>query len=94
MKPVLEVIRHIFENYGQVRQTLLNEHSQSVKKIVYTLTEPLRTVSAQIKDIQMLEKEKIPYSDIQLIKKALNIIKNTNDFEKGKANWYGKTPEK
>ena len=94
MKPVLEVIRHIFENYGQVRQTLLNEHSQSVKKIVYTLTEPLRTVSAQIKDIQMLEKEKIPYSDIQLIKKALNIIKNTNDFEKGKANWYGQTPEK
>ena len=35
---------------------------------------------------------KKPSSDRQLSGIAMNIIKNTNYFEKGQANWYGKIP--
>ena len=37
---------------------------------------------------------KNPYSDIQLVKIALNIIRNKNDFENGQAYWYVRTPNK
>ena len=66
---------------------MLNKHKQSVKKIVYTLTKPLNTVVTQIEDLTMLMKAaKKPYPDIRIVKKAMNIISNPNDFEKGQAN--------
>ena len=37
---------------------------------------------------------KNPYSDRQLVKIALNIIRNKNDFENGQAYWYVRTPNK
>ena len=47
-KPVLEFIQKLFEKYGQVRQTTPNKHEQRLKSILYTLTEPLRTVFTQV----------------------------------------------
>ena len=55
-KYVLEVIQHLYENYGQVRHPKLNENEQSVKEIFYTLTEPLSTVFTKIEDIWMSAK--------------------------------------
>ena len=37
---------------------------------------------------------KNPYSDRQLVEIAMNITRNTNDSEKGQADWYGKIPGK
>ena len=37
---------------------------------------------------------KISYSDVHLVEIAMNIISNTNYFEKGQANWYVKITEK
>ena len=34
------------------------------------------------------------YSDRQIVKIAMNIIRNKNYSEKGKAKWYGKIPGK
>ena len=68
MKHTLEVIQHLSNNYGQVRQTTLNEHGQSVKSILYALTEPLITAFTQIEDLRMLEKlAKNSHSDRQLV---------------------------
>ena len=62
-KHVLEVIQNLFENYGQVWQMTLNENTQSVKTIVYTLKEPLITVFTHIPDLIMLTKAaNNPYS--------------------------------
>ena len=62
-KHVLEVIQNLFENYGQVWQMTLNENTQSVKTIVYTLKEPLITVFTHIQDLIMLTKAaNNPYS--------------------------------
>ena len=90
---ILEIIHHLFENYGQVWKTTLNEQEQSVKTIVYILTEPLITVFIQIEYLQMLAKAaKNPYSDRQLVKTASRIIMNMNDFNNVQADWYNKTP--
>ena len=87
-----EVIQHLFKSSGQVTHTMLNEHKYIVKTIVYMLTEPLSTVFTQIEDLVMLAKAaKNSYSDRHLFKIAINIIRNTNDFDKGQADWYGKT---
>ena len=51
IKTLLEVIRHLFKKYGQVRQTMINKHEQSFESIVYTLKEPLSTVFMQIEDL-------------------------------------------
>ena len=59
------------------------------------LIETLSTVFAQIKYLIMLAKAaKNPYSDRNLVKIAMDIIRNTNDFKKGKADWYVKIPVK
>ena len=51
-------------------------------------------VFTQIEDLRMLEKAaKNSFSDIQLVKISINIISSTNDFYKGQADWYVKTPE-
>ena len=43
----------------------------------------------------MLAKEKTnPYSDRQLVKIYLSIIRNTNNFERGKSSCYGRTLDK
>ena len=64
----------------------LKEHKQRVKAIVYTLAEPLITVLTQIEYIRMLAKAaKNPYSDRQLFKIDMNIIRNKNDSGKGKS---------
>ena len=34
------------------------------------------------------------YSDRQLVEIAMNIIRNTNYFDKGQADWYEKIPGK
>ena len=82
-KHVLEATQHLFENYGQVRKTVLNGNEHSVKVSFYTLPEPLSTIFTKIEDLRMLEKAaKKPYSDRQIVEIAMNIISNTNDFEK------------
>ena len=81
MKHILEVIQHLFGNYGQVQQTNINEHNQSIKVIFYALTEQLITVFTQIEYIIILAKAaQNPYSDRHLVKISMNIISNTNDL--------------
>ena len=58
------------------------------------LIEPLSNVFTQIEYLGMLAKvEKNQYLDKQLVKIAMNIIRNTNDLKKGQTNWYGKISE-
>ena len=55
------------------------------------LIEPLSNVFTQIEYLGMLAKvEKNQYLDKQLVKIAMNIIRNINDLKKGQTNWYGK----
>ena len=56
IKTVLEIIQHLLNNYGQVLQTKLKKHDQSVKSTVYTLTEPPGIVFMQMEDLRMLAK--------------------------------------
>ena len=55
-KHLLEVTQHLFDNDGQLLKTVLNEHENSFKEIVYILIESLSTIFTQIKDIRMLSK--------------------------------------
>ena len=74
---------------------MINEHTQSVKEIFYTMMELLSTVLTQIEDLLILAKAaKKSYSDRQLVKIPMNIMRNANDFDKGQADWYGKIPVK
>ena len=38
----------------------------------------------------LVKAAKNPYSDKQLVKIAMNVIRNANDFKKGQADWYGR----
>ena len=59
------------------------------------LKEPLSTVFKKTEYLITLEKSaKNLYSDRQIVKIALNIISNMNDYDKRKSDWYDKTPGK
>ena len=70
---------------------MLNEQEHNFKEIVYMLTEPLSTIFEKNEYTRISDKlAKNPYSDRHRVKIYMNIIRNTNDFDKIQADWYGK----
>ena len=85
------IFAHLFTKYGTIEDEVLTEEEEKLRDTEYNILDPLVTVFDQIEELQHLgNAAQNPYSEAQLIKLALRIIKGTNDFETGIRTWIEK----
>ena len=86
---VHEVLEKLFDNYGLVTADELEEVEIEFNKYQHDITQPLVVLWNKVTYLKEVgELAKIPYSEEQLISKALRIIRNTGDFEHAIKGWY------
>ena len=82
--PLHDVLDFLFARYGKVTGDTLDDFEEKVKNMSYHTSEPLVTVFNQIEDLERLGVAACdPFTDKQLVKIGLKIIKNTRDFADG-----------
>ena len=87
--PLHDVLDFLFARYGKVTGDTLDDFEEKVKNMSYHPSEPLVTVFNQIEDLERLGvAARDPFTDKQLVKIGLKIIKNTRDFADGLKTWY------
>ena len=89
--PLHDVLTFLFTRYGVVNADTLMDIEDKVKTMEYNLAEPLVVVFNEIEELARLGgAANNPFSDMQQVQIGLRIIKNTNDFEQGIQDWYGR----
>ena len=82
------IFAYLFTNYGLIEDSHLTEAEAKLRSFQYDLLDPLVKIFDEVEELQHLGNAAVdPYSEAQLIKFALQIIKNTNDFETGIRTW-------
>ena len=82
------IFTHLLRNYGLIGDDTLTETESKIKTIQYNLLNPLVKVFDEVEELQHLGiAAQDPYSEAQLIKFGLQIIKNIHDFETGIEKW-------
>ena len=78
------ILVHLFRNYGYVTPEVLAENTAAVKELQYSVKEPLVTVYNAIEDLKLLAKAaNNPFTPVQLVDIAIQVIKNSHDFDNG-----------
>ena len=89
--PILTILNHLFTKYGKVDADTLALKEKNVREHQYNVQDPLVTIYKEIEDLEQLGKaSNNPYLPSQLINFALQVIKNTGDFEEGQKGWHAK----
>ena len=81
-------MEHLFTHYRQIRGEEVTAMEATVLRTSFTPSDPLVTIwnpNERLKKIAI--KAKRPYTDVQLIDIALQLIRYTRDFEKALAKW-------
>ena len=87
--PLHDVLDYLFTRYGQVEPDLLEETTEKVQWMDYSLSDPLITIFTKIEELEQLAiAANNPFTDSQKVQLGLAIIKRTHDFEKGLEKWY------
>ena len=89
-KIIPEILEFLFDRYGQIEDEDLREKEEEIKELKYELADPIVNIFNEIEDLRDLgvaaDNE---YSEQQLVKFGLHIIKNTGEFEHAIRIWYG-----
>ena len=86
--PIADIMDHLFKHYGQIRGEEVTAREAEVLRTSFTPSDPLVTIWSPIEKLKKFAiKAKRPYTDIQLIDMALQLIRNTRDFEKALGKW-------
>ena len=82
------IFQYLYQNYGLINDDQLTEAETKLRSFQYDVLDPLVKVFDEVEELQHLgNAAQDPYSEAQLIKFALQIIKNTHDFETGIRTW-------
>ena len=90
------ILEHLFGRYGVVRGEDVKVREAEILKTHFTPSEPLVLVWNPIAELKKLAiQANIPYTEQQLLEFALQIIRNTHDYENALGDWHTKPlPEK
>ena len=89
--PIVTVLAHLFTKYGSIDDDVLAHKEKLVREMQYNVQDPLISVYKEIEELEQLGKAALnPYSSSQLVTFALQIIKNTGDFEDSQKKWHTK----
>ena len=83
----------LFQRYGFISQQQLSAYEKEVRAYSYNIADPLSTVYDMIDDLQLVgEAAGTPYTDLQLVSYATEILCATKDFDDGIKAWNRLTP--
>ena len=82
--PLHDVLDHLFTRYGQVESETLEDATEKVKQMEYSVSDPLVTIFTEMEDLEQLSiAASNPFTNSQKVQLGLAIIKLTHDFETG-----------
>jgi hypothetical protein len=90
------ILEHLFGRYGVVRSEDVKMKEAEILKTHFTPSEPLVLIWNPIEKLKKLATQaNIPYTEEQLLEFALQIIRNTHDYENALGDWHTKAlPDK
>ena len=83
------ILAHLIKNYGEIEPETITEKELRVRKMDFTVANPLTKLWKEVKDLEALSiASASPYSPQQVINIPLQVIKSTRDYERGINDWY------
>ena len=90
---VSNILTHLFQCHGFITPEVLAENSTQVKKLQYTVTEPLVAVYNTVEELKlMVDAASNPFAREQIISICTQIIINTHDFKDGLKSCFNLPP--
>ena len=90
-QPIVTILEYLFTKYGNIDDDALAHKEKLVREMQYNVQDPLITIYKEVEDLEDLGKASSnPYLPSQLVTFALQIIKNTGDFEDSQKKWHTK----
>jgi len=87
-KSIPTILKHLFDNYGDVTPKELQELSARVKNMTFDPVDPIDGVFIEIDDLENIaEMAENPYSEQQKIDMGFIILQNTRKFNSGLKAW-------
>jgi len=88
---IADILEHLFTHYGIVTGEQVKAEEHEVLRTSFTPSDPLVTIWSPLEKLKKFATyAKNPYTDIQIIDFALQLIRNTRDFEQGLLDWNKK----
>lgn len=85
------IMKHLFDHYGRVTGEQVKAKEQEALRTTFSPSDPLVTIWNPLEKLKKFAKfAELPYSDEQIIDFALQLIRNTRDFEQGLIDWNKK----
>ena len=88
-KTIPEILEFLFSTYGKISEEKLLTEEQNLRARVFEITDPMIVMYNEVDDlIELGIAAQNPYTDAQIVKLGIKLIKNMHDFEKGLEDWY------
>ena len=85
------ILTHLFTTYGKITPEELETVKDTLKGKVFNIEDPLVIMYNEIEDLKELaQAATAPMTDRQVVNLGLQLIKNTNDFERAIEEWVVK----
>ena len=76
------VLEYLFYNYGKVSSEEVSEKEAEIMAITWNPSDPIILITRPLEQLRKLAAHaKVPYTDAQILEKALAIIRSTRDYE-------------
>ena len=85
------VLDYLFYNYGKVSSEEVREKEAEIMAIAWNPSDPIILITRPLEQLRKLAiHAKVPYTDAQILEKALSIIRATRDYEYALTTWDNK----
>ena len=82
------ILTSLFTTYGKIQDDTLQEVTDKLRERIFDISEPLVVMFNEIEELKALSiAANNEYTERQLVNIGIQLIKNTNDFERGLENW-------
>ena len=79
--PVFEIISYLYRTHGKISPQMLRDKETAVKTMVWDVLQPIDDVYDAIQSLNDLAATAmVPYTPMQIVNMAYNIINNTRKF--------------
>ena len=86
--PLVDILQQLFQTYDSISDEELEEQESNLKTRIFDLTQPLVHLFQAVENLQQLATAtNCVYTDRQIVSLGLKLIKNMQEFEKGREKW-------
>lgn len=86
--PLRTILTTLFQTYGAITDEELEDKEDALRARIFDITQPMIHLFQAVEDLQTLATaSNATYTDRQLVKLGLKLVKNMQDLEKGREKW-------